>query len=508
MKVIPLLIIALISYTLCENSGIDVAITSEFFKILYQFDLNKYFQNKTIIDKAEASGTFIFNYDVYCENLFITNIVQPDNIEIEQQTSEEGLPQVKVTFYNIEVSIQLAYLSVEYGIVSDSFEDSTGSVSLSYVEGIFNFNSEGKLVISDFNAEVSDFDIDVSDFIDLLVEVFSGLIQDEITNQLNKLGDYISTGINNWLDEEFVVNIGYGIGLNFTNTLRPNLTQFIENRKINNIGLKLAKFLFSKETLSETLKSVLTFGVKGTFYPNDYPELMPYIPPPGVMDFTTDYYSNELQILLSNYSLDSLLYMAQYNGYLHKEFTNESHPIFPWNFDTVGLQEVIPQYGDKYPGQNYEVEMKVYSSVSTHVNPTVNLDVTCGTLGFNFNVDLYTYVTQDPSLDLSLNITAELSFTLDVQYDLLTINFGPINVKDLVETKNELNVPHDDLVALIGNMVDNYVMDYLGTYTKNVAVAALLTLVTGMSFKNFKFETKDGFLLVSIAVNLDKYLKK
>ena len=37
-----------------------------------------------------------------------------------------------------------------------------------------------------------------------------------------------------------------------------------------------------------------------------------------------------------------------------------------------------------------------------------------------------------------------------------------------------LNVPHDDLVALIGNMVDNYVMDNLGTYSKNVDVAALL----------------------------------
>ena len=41
-------------------------------------------------------------------------------------------------------------------------------------------------------------------------------------------------------------------------------------------------------------------------------------------------------------------------------------------------------------------------------------------------------------------------------------------------------------------------------YTKNVALAAILTLVTGMEFKNFKLETKDGFLLTSIAVNLDK----
>lgn len=56
MKASTLILIALISFSLCDYSGIKVAITSEIFKILTKFDLNTFLQNKTIIDHAEASG--------------------------------------------------------------------------------------------------------------------------------------------------------------------------------------------------------------------------------------------------------------------------------------------------------------------------------------------------------------------------------------------------------------------------------------------------------------------
>ena len=79
-----------------------------------------------------------------------------------------------------------------------------------------------------------------------------------------------------------------------------------------------------------------------------------------------------------------------------------------------------------------------------------------------------------------------------------------MKVLDLVEIKNELNVPHDDLVTMVGTNFDTYVINkFVKKYTKNVALASLLTLVTGMKFKNFKLETKEGFLLVSIAVDLN-----
>ncbi len=63
------ILLALIAFTICDNSGIKVAITSDIFKILTKFDLNSLLQNKTIVDRAETSGKYLFNYDVVCENL-------------------------------------------------------------------------------------------------------------------------------------------------------------------------------------------------------------------------------------------------------------------------------------------------------------------------------------------------------------------------------------------------------------------------------------------------------
>ena len=108
------------------------------------------------------------------------------------------------------------------------------------------------------------------------------------------------------------------------------------------------------------------------------------------------------------------------------------------------------------------------------------------------------------SEELSLNSAAELPFTIKVSYDLLTINWGSVNLLKLEEKTNALNVPHDDLVAMVETMLNTHFIKFIKGYTKNVALAAILTLVTGMEFKNFKLETKDGFLLTSIAVNLDK----
>jgi hypothetical protein len=508
MKIIPLILIAFVSYTICENSGIKVAITSDFFKVLHKFDLNSLLKDKILIDEAELSGKYLFNYEVSLRNLFLTNIVQPNQIDIVQETTEDGLPQVKVTFYNIKASVQIEYLYVKYGLISDSFDNPTGSASISSIEGRYHFTKEGKVVVSEFNVEIEDFEIDVrSDFLNWLIDLFKGLIKSKVTEQLNELGSTISDEFNAWVDGEFVVDIGYGIGFNFTNTLKPQLTQILAGGKLNEIGLKMAKLLFSKEMLSDTLKSVLTFGIKGSCYPNDHPELVPYIPPPEEMNFTTDYFTNEVQILLSSYSLNSLLSLVQYFGYLQMEFTNTSHPIFPWNFDTEGLQEILPQYGEKYPGKNLEVQMNAYISALGHLRPEIVLADTGAKLILNFNVDFLTSVSDDPSdapvLDLSVNVTAELPFTIQVKYDLLTINFGSLEVKQLNEIANELNVPHDDLVAMIGNNFDTYVLKFIKGYTKNIALASILTLITGMQFKNFKFETKDGFLLASIAVNLD-----
>jgi len=108
-----LILLTLISFTICDNSGIKISITSGIFKIFKKFDLNNLLQNKTFLDRAEISGKYLFNYNVVCENLSLKNIVHPDNVAIEQETTAEGLPQVKVTLYNIDFAIQISHLYIK-----------------------------------------------------------------------------------------------------------------------------------------------------------------------------------------------------------------------------------------------------------------------------------------------------------------------------------------------------------------------------------------------------------
>ena len=503
MKIISVLLLAFISLIICDtsdNSGIKIAITSNFIKILTKFDLNSLLVGKTLVDYAETEGSYLFNYEIICENLFLTNIVQPNIVDIEQETTSDGLPQVRVVLYNVQASIQIEYLYVKYGLIKESFDNPTGSLVASRVEGRYYFTNEGKLVLTDTHVEIESLEIDVkSDFLNWLIDLFKGLITDKVSDALDDIGDTISDEINEWVDGDFSLDIGYGIELNLTNTLKPHLTQVLKNRKLNEYGLRLAKFLFSKEILSETLTSVLTFGIHGSCFPTSHPELEIDIPPAAKMDFNQDYLTNEVQILLSTYTLNTLLFVARYSEVLNYEFTNSSHPVFPWNFDTEGFQEIIPQYGEKYPDQNLEVVMKSYIS-NNHLRPYVEMSESGGKLFANFNLDLFTGEVED----LSLKATVELPFTIKVSYDLLTINWGTFNILELEELVNELNVPHDELLSILRTMLDTHLIKFLKGYTKNVALAAILTLVTGMEFKNFKLETKDGYLLTSIAVNLDK----
>ena len=217
------------------------------------------------------------------------------------------------------------------------------------------------------------------------------------------------------------------------------------------------------------------------------------------MDFNHDYFTNEVQILISTYTMDNLLYVSQKVGLLHCTFTNDSHPIFTFNFDTQGMQKIIPQYGDKYPNKSIPVEMAVQISPNGHNRAYVEMTDAGANLAVNFNLNLSTNGTQD----LAINVTVNVPFTIEVKYDLLTINWGSINVTELIEQVNELKVPHEQLVTLIGTMYDTYLIKFAKQYTKNIAIAAILSLITGLIFKNFKFETHERHLLVSIGVNLD-----
>lgn len=500
MRINYLLLLTLLAFATSEYSGLKAAITSNFFKILTKYDFGKYLVNKTIIDSAEASGKYLFNYDVLCENLWITEIVLPSTVEIDQETTADGLPQVKVTLYNMTVGIEIVHLYVKYGLISENFYDACGEIKISSLEGRYHFTTDGKLVLSEFNVEIEDFSIDVrKDFLNWLIDLFKGLIKSKVTEKLDQLGGTISDKINELVDSELAFEIGWGVTLNLTNTMRPNLTQILSGERINENILKYVKAILTKQELDETLTSVITFGMKGSAFPTNDPDTHADFPPIVDMDFNHDYFTNEVQILLSTYTLDTVLYILQKTGTLHYVFTNQSHPIFNFNFDTEGIAPIIPQYAEKYPDQVQEIEMEVNVDPDVHERPYIEMDDTQGKIVANFNLDF----SSNGNKDLSLNIWANLPFTIKVKSDLLTITWGTLDITKLEELKNELGLTDEQEKQIISTLFDTYVVKFLKTYTKNLALSAILSLVTGMKFKNFKLETHEGYLLTSIAVNLD-----
>ena len=143
--------------------------------------------------------------------------------------------------------------------------------------------------------------------------------------------------------------------------------------------------------------------------------------------------------------------------------------------------------------------MEISVTPDVHERAYVEMDDSQGKLVANFNLDF----SSNGNKDLSFNIFAELPFTIKVKSDLLTITWGELDITKLEQLKNELNMTEEQIREMIQTLFNNYVIKFAKTYTKNLALAAILSLVTGMKFKNFKLETHEGYLLVSIAVNLD-----
>ena len=508
MKTTSLIFILLISFISCEYSGVKAAIDSNIFKVLTKIDFNSLFKDKVLIDHVETSGQYLFKYEVVVDNFSLTNLTAPQEVKIETGTNDLGLPVVKLSIYSVTADILIDYLYIKYGLVHDTSRGVTGDIVFSSISGSYYFGNDGKVVISDFDVEIESLTIDIKqDFLNWLIKVFKSLIKSQVQKKLNTLGDTLESTLNNWVDNEFLYDLGYGIGFNLTNIEKPHMT-LVDKQNVNSFLKLFASILFgANNTVFETQSALLQFGIKGSVYPNSHPELVPDLDPPVDMSFNTDYFTNELQVLLSTYTLNTLLYMGQSSGYLHKEFTNSSHWNFPWNFDTVGLQEIIPEFAQKYPDENYEVQLKAYVSVFNHLQPLIESTETGAKIVLNFNLDFLTTVSDDPfddpEEDLLVNVTAELPFTISVKYDLLTVNWEAFKVTKLVKNKDQLGVDEDKLVETVQTVWDSYVTKFIKGYTKNVAVASLLTIITKTNWKNLKLETKDGYLLASIAVDLD-----
>ena len=494
---IPLIIITSSIY-----SGIKFGIDSNILKGFKYLDLYKYLANKILISHHEEAGQYIFKYKLTIDNFTITNITSPKDVIVINLNTSENYPLINVEFKDIPIDIQMKFY-VEFGYFSESSEQLKIHTNLKSIKGEYYFLPNGEIKISKFNVELSDLNIDFqSKWINFLIGIFTNFIINQSEKYINSKNQEITNFINSWIDNEFLYDLGFGIGLNLTCIEKPILHRFTKEKKYNQ---RLYNLFFNKNKLNEKIETtILTLGLHGSIYPNLYPELKPLINDPINMTYITEYFDNELQILISDYSLNTLFFLAHQSGYLHMEFKNDLINIIPWNFSVFGLKEILPEYSKIY-NKNYQVLMKGYVTVNNYPQPIIKISKEITKLNLIFGLDFYTFISDDPFdepiNDVKLNVSSCFDIHFIVQKGNLNIVIQNFNVNNVFVLIDNLNINITRFGNTIENAMNDYVLPSFDKYLKNIDIVNVLSEVLGTKMRNFRIGSQDGYIVTSIGVN-------
>ena len=494
---IPLIIITSSIY-----SGIKFGIDSNILKGFKYLDLYKYLANKILISHHEEAGQYIFKYKLTIDNFTITNITSPKDVIVINLNTSENYPLINVEFKDIPIDIQMKFY-VEFGYFSESSEQLKIHTNLKSIKGEYYFLPNGEIKISKFNVELSDLNIDFqSKWINFLIGIFTNFIINQSEKYINSKNQEITNFINSWIDNEFLYDLGFGIGLNLTCIEKPILHRFTKEKKYNQ---RLYNLFFNKNKLNEKIETtILTLGLHGSIYPNLYPELKPLINDPINMTYITEYFDNELQILISDYSLNTLFFLAHQSGYLHMEFKNDLINIIPWNFSVFGLKEILPEYSKLY-NKNYQVLMKGYVTVNNYPQPIIKISKEITKLNLIFGLDFYTFISDDPFdepiNDVKLNVSSCFDIHFIVQKGNLNIVIQNFNVNNVFVLIDNLNINITRFGNTIENAMNDYVLPSFDKYLKNIDIVNVLSEVLGTKMRNFRIGSQDGYIVTSIGVN-------
>ena len=501
-----ILLLSLLTLTISNNSGVKVALDADIVKALKLIDFNAILINQILIPHIEESGQFIFKYDLTVDNLTITNITNPKTVEVSHSTSPKDTPLVKITIKDITIDLVMKFY-VKFGVFSEKSDHLKVHVTLSDLEGeVFFEKSEkdGNITIQNCKMELSDLKIDMeSKWMNFLIGIFKNLITKEAEKGIKEGTILGQTIINNWIHNITVYDIGFGIGINITNTEKPVLSKLTKEIKRTLFGL-----FFGQKRKNKNAESILfTTGVHGSIYPNLHPELKPKIPDAVNMDYDKSLFSkNEIQVLVSDYSINTIFNMAQQSGFLHYEFSSTSNTtILPWKFTVKGLKDILPEYPVKYPNNDYQVQMKVYISSTKHVQPLLQTDENGNAkFNINFGLDFDTFTStdpfDDPIKDLLLNFSGNVDIKVTCDKNILSIKLDSFKFTDCVKQEDKLNVDIDKFEKVLVDNIDKYIYPELYKYIKEVKVVELLKNATKIDFRDFTVITHKGYYIGSIGI--------
>lgn len=219
------------------------------------------------------------------------------------------------------------------------------------------------------------------------------------------------------------------------------------------------------------------------------------------MPFSSKITENTINVLMSDYTINTLLFFIQQSGLVNLRIQNDTNTYLPFNSDIEGFSTFFPQLKQKY-SENFPIEVKINCETSL-TEPTVKTDTDGTRLDVNFKFELNVYnstdIFDDPVKELDLDVHVHLQIQFMIDRDFLHILIFKTVVDNLNVRVNGLSTQENELKENIGRILNN-VLDKFSPAISNVNVEKFFSDATGFRFDNFEFDTRVGYLEMAIDI--------
>lgn len=230
-------------------------------------------------------------------------------------------------------------------------------------------------------------------------------------------------------------------------------------------------------------------------------DLKPKIPEPFDMQFTQRYLKNKINILLSDYTINTLLFFVQQSGYINIRVQNDTNGYFPFNVDIEGLKELFPNLTRNYE-ENFPVELKM-NIPSSGDQPQISTDTDGSRISLEYGFELKVYnstdIFDDPITELKMNVKAHLQVQYMIDDTFLHIIVFKNTVDDVNVKTNLLDMDTNAIKKSLNDIQEKLLEKFRPSFA-NLNVESLLEKTFGYKFDSFEFDSRKGYLEMSVDI--------
>lgn len=221
-------------------------------------------------------------------------------------------------------------------------------------------------------------------------------------------------------------------------------------------------------------------------------DLKPKIPEPADMKFNQRLNKNGVRLLLSDYTINTILFFAQQSGNVAVRITNDTNAYLPFNSDIEGFKSIFPKLTEIYK-ENFPVELKINCETNAK-QPLMTTHTDGSKLSFNLAMELKVYNSTD-LFDMPVTeILLDFEGHLQMQYmfdenEILHIVVFKSNIENLNVQKNNLSGDDEKLKGDISGIV-NYIVDAFKPSFSDIKAGEMFKNATGYGIEGIEFDTR------------------